>query len=269
MTTPKSITRGHLALPHLVRCAKLRRTITYSELGDKIGCHYRACRPFLEYIRDEICAPKDLPFITAIVVRKAGQIPGRGWLPGGTGHLTWPEYTRRYEEVRDDVFACDAWDGLLEEFGLSPIEATKEDLDEEGLAYTSYLERSGQVGEGDRHRILKEYVAQNPRAIGLEPVDSAEQEHQFVCGDRCDVVFDLGEKGHAVVEIKNRERGDLIRGMYQAVKYRALMEAEKGRGEAYPVSAHLVAYDIQDDIAALANRLDIGCHVLPHPLKNA
>lgn len=261
---PNHRERARLALPHLVHYAKMRKTITYGELAGKIGCHHRAVQHFLGYVRDELCASRDLPLINAIVVNQGTQMPGGGWLPGGTQHLTPDEYRREYEKFRDEVFACDAWDALLQELGLSPISSTDEDLDEEGREYAGYLERKGQIGETEPHRMLKEYVAENPGAIGLQLGKEGKQEHLFVSGDKCDVVFDLGRDGHAVVEVKKGERGELVRGIYQAIKYRALMKAEKGHGEDYPVIAHLVAYGIPDDIAALASKFNIQCHIIPH-----
>ena len=117
--------------------------------------------------------------------------------------------------------------------------------------------------------MLKEHVARNPTEIGLQPTKQGEQEYPFVSGDKCDVVFDLDQNGYAVVEIKNGERGELVRGIYQAIKYRALMVAEKGHGENYPVSAYLVAYDIPNDIAALARRFGIQSYIIPHSVVNA
>ncbi|TEU17046.1 MAG: hypothetical protein E3J21_09285 [Anaerolineales bacterium] len=268
MTTEYSIKNAHLALPHLVHYAKMRKTITYGELAKKIGLHHRATSHLLGYIRDEICAVRGLPLINAIVVNQNSQLPGEGWLPGGTQHLSPDEYKREYEKLRDEVFACDAWDALLQELGLSPIPKTDDDLDDEGRAYTRYLERKGQVGEGESHRMLKKYVAQNPTAIGLQPRKAGEQEYLFVSGDKCDVVFDLGQNGQAVAEIKTGERGELVKGIYQAIKYRALMVAEKGHGENYPVSAHLAAYDIPDDIVALAGKFKIQCHIISRSVVN-
>ena len=268
MTSEYSIKNAHLALPHLVHYAKMGKTITYGELAEKIGRHHRATRPLLRYIRDEICAARGLPLISAIVVNQKKQLPGARWLAGGTEHLSPDEYKREYEKVRDEVFACDAWDALLEELGLSAISKTDDDLDDEGRAYTSYLERRGQVGEGESHLALKRYVAQNPSMLGLHPGKPGKQEYPFVSGDKCDVVFDLGQNGQAVAEIKNGERGELVKGIYQAIKYRALMAAEKGHGEEYPVSAHLVAYNIPGDIVALADKFKIQCHVIPHRLVN-
>lgn len=121
MATELTIERAHLALPHLVRCARERRTITYGELGEKIGVHPRALSWPLGYVRDQLCRSRGLPLITALVVKTTTRMPGESWLPEGTGHLTPDEYQRRYEQYRDDVFACDAWDGLLEELGLPPV----------------------------------------------------------------------------------------------------------------------------------------------------
>ncbi len=88
----------------------------------------------------------------------------------------------------------------------------------------------------------------------------------FASGDRCDVVFDLDGSGGAVVEVKDGEHdGELVRGVYQAVKYRALMEAEKGQGSEYPVRAFLVAYRMPDYISQLGSRFDVDCRRVSIP----
>lgn len=264
MTTEYSINNAHVALPHLVHYARMRKTMTYGELGAMIGQHWRATSHLLFYIRDEICIARGLPLLTAIVVNKSSGLPGRSWLPGGTAHLSPEQYRQTYEAVRDEVFAFDGWGALLEDLELPRIRPTEQDLNDAGLARAVYVERTGGVGEGDVHRTMKQHVAENPASIGLNSVEAVEQEYLFISGDRCDIVFDLGGDGHAVVEIKDQQRGELVRGIYQAVKYRALMEAEKGLGQPYPVSAHLVSHYIDDDIRALAKRFQVHCHtVLP------
>ena len=269
MATPYTIANAHLALPHLVHRAKMRKTITYQELADKIDRHWRVTRHLLAYIRDDICIARGLPLITAIVVNKATRLPGSSWLPEGTEHLSPAERRRAYADMRDKVFAFEGWDTLLHEFGSSPIEPTVKDLNDEGRARAFYLERTGGVGEADVHRMLKQYVADHPASIGLASVEGVDQEYLFISGDRCDIVFDLGGDGDAVVEIKDQQRGELVRGIYQAVKYRALMEAEKGLGEGYPVSAHLVSQYMDDDIRALAKRFQVQCHTLPRGVADA
>ena len=121
MASGLTIDRAHLILPHLVQCAQTRRTITYGELGERIGAHPRTLGGPLGYIRDEICIHRGLPLVNALVVSTTTRMPGAGWLPEGTGHLAPDEYQREYEKLRDEAFACDAWDALLEALGLTPI----------------------------------------------------------------------------------------------------------------------------------------------------
>ena len=127
MATELTIERAELILPHLVDCAKTRSTITYGELADRIGAHHRSISRPLGHIRDEICIPRGLPLITALVVNKTSRMPGDSWLPEGTGHLTPDQYQREYEKFRDEAFACDAWNALLDELGLPAIREAAND----------------------------------------------------------------------------------------------------------------------------------------------
>ncbi len=151
---------------------------------------------------------------------------------------------------------------MLRSLGLRPIEKTPDELDKEGREYVALLARRGATPEGQAHLQLKAYVARHPEALGLRTTESGQLEYAFVSGDECDVVFDLGSAGYAVVEIKNGHRGELIKGVYQAVKYRALIAAEKGHGAPYPVHTFLVAYEIPEDIANFARRFDVQCQVI-------
>jgi len=112
---------AYRALPHLVCCTHLRETVTYGELGRRIGIHHRPVQFLLGYIRDEICLKRDLPLLNVIVVNKYTGLPGKSFLPEGTSHLTEEEYRRRFEELRDEVLAYDGWDTLLTDLGLTPV----------------------------------------------------------------------------------------------------------------------------------------------------
>ena len=196
-----------------------------------IGVHHRAARHFLGYIRDEICARNGHPYITAIVLNKGTDLPGENFLPEGTDHLTPEEYRRKFEEIRDDVFEYPLWEELLEALGLEPIPFSEDDLNEIGRTFTQRVAvKRGGDGEGDKHRQLKEYVSTHPEKVGILAQGTGVIEHDFISGDRCDILFDLAY-GKAIVEIKvGDHEGELVRGIYQAVKYRALLEAEEGRG---------------------------------------
>ena len=120
--TNYTIQNAYRALPHLVRCAQLRETITYGELGGRIGIHHRPVRFLLGYIRDEICRQRNLPLLNVIVVNKNTRLPGESFLAGGTSQLTGEEYKQRFEDLRDEVFAYAEWDALLMELGLTPVD---------------------------------------------------------------------------------------------------------------------------------------------------
>jgi len=112
---------AYRALPHLVYYAHLQETVTYGELGRRIGIHHRPVRLLLGYIRDEICIRRGLPLLNVIVVNKHTKLPGESFLREGTSHLTDEEYRRRFEELRDEVFAYVGWDTLLTDLGLTPL----------------------------------------------------------------------------------------------------------------------------------------------------
>lgn len=262
MATDKIIDYSRRALPFLIHCAQQRRTLTYKELAERAGCHHRVAAHILGYVRDEICAPRNLPYINAIVIRQDTGLPGDAWLPEGTGHLNDQEYREQFEQFRDRVFAFSGWDALLKELSLSPVEMSEQDLKERGRAYSRVLARQASGGEGDAHRNLKEYVANHPDAIGLPVSPKGETEYMFISGDCCDVLFRYGKNQYAIAEIKNGDPGELTRGVYQLIKYRALLAAEEELTVLNLPSVHLVAYQIPLEVQALAAKFEISCHVI-------
>ena len=259
MATKFQIETARLLLPHLARGAQRRETPTYGQLGDAIGIHHRPIPDVLGYIRDKICRPRGLPLITSIVENQGTGLPGGRFLPEGTEDLTKEEYRQKFEEHRDRVFAYEGWEDLLEDLHLAPIRKTPDDLNKEGREYARLLTRRAAGGEGSVHRRLKEYVAKHPAAIGLDNKEGA-TEFDFISGDRCDIVFDLGATGVVVAEVKSGEHdGELPRRIYQVVKYKALMTAERGQGKGFAVRALLVAHRIPDYVAELANRIGVDC----------
>lgn len=82
-------------------------------------------------------------------------------------------------------------------------------------------------GESESHRVLKKFVASNPHVIGLAPtIAKGEMELPLASGDTLDVSFEAGDEWIAA-EVKplSSPIADVIRGLFQCVKYRAVMEA--------------------------------------------
>ena len=67
----------------LKRCAHEMRTITYGELGPKVGLPPRFLGPQLGYIRDHVCRAHGRPWLAAIAVNTGTMRPGDGFVPEG------------------------------------------------------------------------------------------------------------------------------------------------------------------------------------------
>ena len=84
---------------------------------------------------------------------------------------------------------------------------------------------TGKGGEGDDHRLLKEWVAEHPEEIGLKNVKATFVEYPFLSGDRVDILFKLEKKKYTVVEI---ETFNPLPGCHQVLKYKVLKCIELG-----------------------------------------
>ena len=86
----------------------------------------------------------------------------------------------------------------------------------------------GWRGEGAEHRALKNAVAQNPGWVGLRKgLSPGKTEAPLYSGDSLDVLFE-DSRQRTAVEVKGRSasRRDIVRGLFQCVKYEAVLGAE-------------------------------------------
>ena len=119
----------------------------------------------------------------------------------------------------------------------------------------SMVRKYGPGGEGTEHKKLKEWIAQNPKELGLVNVKNTEIEHVFISGDAADVVFELDDGKYAVVEI---ETIDPLPGCYQTLKYKVLKCAELGQDiKSSNVEAILVAWSIPEEIKRFCTKYGI------------
>lgn len=85
----------------------------------------------------------------------------------------------------------------------------------------------GKGGESAAHKRLKNFVADNPKIIGLKKSEVEPHiEHKYVSGDRVDILFSP-KKGstNTVVEV---ELDNVLPGIHQAIKYRVLRCSQLG-----------------------------------------
>lgn len=268
------------ALPILICCAKNGRTITYGQLDQEIvnrglGHHvlavqygYPAGSIGSALIETEEEWGERIPPLNAIVVNKRNGLPGTGvnyyleryYEPDeSVDDMSEADKRAVVEDIHQDIFAYTRWDDVLIKYGLTPIEDC---IANEGVDVDE-IETPGRGGwsseeESEQHKKLKEFVAANPQIVGLQINNSQGQtEYLFASGDKADVVFET-ENGYLGVEVKSiiSNDSDLNRGLFQSVKYQALLRAEQ-KAVLSPPTARAVLVTERSLPAALQNLADV------------
>ncbi|WP_423928570.1 hypothetical protein [Candidatus Palauibacter sp.] len=224
--------RARQALPLLVRQVRAEQPISYTDLAEELDMpNPRNLNYVLGAIRDAMQALSDswrdeIPPIHALVYNKSTGLPGKGIFASSAEALQFRSASikRRHEIVHrmlEEVYVFQRWDTVLQHFGIPPAEA-----DTAILSAVSLLRRST-GGESPEHEELKKRVALHPEWFGLQrEAGPGDMEFVFGSADRVDVLF-KSEKGWMGVEVKSARstEDDLARGLFQCVKYCALIEA--------------------------------------------
>lgn len=226
--------RARLAFPLLVRQAEAGQPIIYSDLSEELGMpNPRNLNYVLGSIGQTIenlskIWKETIPPIQSLVVNKNTGLPGEGvsWFLrdwGDFGNLPRRQQKELVAGAHAMVFAYPRWHAVLRKFSLEPVNTN----------FSSFVqEASGPRtgfggGEGERHRALKRFVARNPACIGLaKSTPPGRNERPLPSGDCVDVSFESTEQWIAA-EVKTTlsDVADITRGLFQCVKYRAVMEA--------------------------------------------
>ncbi len=235
--------RARLALPILVRQALAGKEIYYADLARELEMpNPRNLNCVLGCVGDALLelgelSQKKIPSIQGLVVNQQTGLPGKN-----VHFLRQIAEPRQKEEIvkaeLSKVFSYpkSKWLNILEKFGLSPAEPLNPQLE----ISTDHLDRTD---ESDEHKRLKNYVAQHPRSVGLgKSLAPGEIEYRLPSGDKVDVLFQ-NARCCIAVEVKSHisKEADLKRGLFQCVKYRAILRACRSlKGETYEVNALLV-----------------------------
>ena len=243
--------RARKALPILVRQALSRNPIFYEALAAELGMSNPRNLNFvlgsIGTTLNELSGQpgwSGIPQIQSLVINKQRQLPGEGFETflatrmGEYQRLSLPERRAYLNAYWQDVYAYSRWHDVLAAFDLVP---STDDIAK--LIETAKTGKGAGGGEGEEHRRLKEHVAAKPGTVGLpHSFAPGRNEAPLPSGDRLDVLFDSAKRKVAV-EVKSMisNEVDLTRGLFQCVKYRAVMEAERGsKGEQYSIDVILV-----------------------------
>ena len=223
--------RARAALPLLVRQAEAAAPVFYSSLARELGMPNPRNLNFvlgcvgqtLELLSKR--QGKKIPPIQCLVVNKATGLPGKGigWFLVKKEEFADLPMKRKREIVQAElqhIYAYQHWRKILAELSLGPV----------ATDFTSRLDAASRVrggGESPEHRSLKDFVAANPLAIGLPAsVAPGSVEVSLPSGDCLDVSFRT-RTAWIAAEIKSALSGeaDIVRGIFQCIKYRAVLEA--------------------------------------------
>ena len=229
--------KARKVLPILVRQAKARRGIYYDSLGRELGIYRRHFSNSLDIIADTIdqmnarSSEKQIPYINSLVIEKETGLPAGGIdriLGEDLEKMSAEDRKNRLLEEKDKVFRFDAWDDVLDKLFLQKAlsGATRIKI-LEALERVSKIGDKGAGGEGEEHEKLKAFIKDNPKEIGLQGKLKATVEYQLPSGDSIDVFFENSKHWYGV-EVKSviSSENDIFRGIYQCVKYQAVMEAK-------------------------------------------
>ncbi len=259
--------RAREAFPILVRQAKSQQTIYYSDLAHELNMpNARNLNYVLGVIGNELRELSnqwgvEIPPIQCLVINKSDGLPGEGfnWFIKDRERFKQSSRTekkRLNDLMLHDVYEFNRWDEVLSNYGLKPLKNTL------GIASAPALERSfGGLGESPEHKRFKEYISKNPETIGLpSKLSSGSTEYEFPSADAVDVLF-INKDEWIGVEVKSSRSptDDIMRGIYQCTKYRALIEAVQKADQKKPNSRVILALEgsLPKELIGLKNMLGI------------
>mgnify|MGYP006951097809 CR=1 FL=1 len=223
--------RAQRALPVLVRQALAGQPMFYQTLADELGMsNPRTLNWPLGSVGQTLINlgkqwDEEIPPIQCLVVNQQDRTPGQGFgwfMPDADDWKGMSPMQRRRmtEQVMQQIYAYPKWPAVLAALKLEPVKTDFEELLKGAAQF-----RAG--GEGEAHKKLKEYVRQHPQLVGAKTGGRyGRSEERLPSGDSLDVFFDFGPEWIGV-EVKplSSDELDLTRGIYQCVKYAAVLHA--------------------------------------------
>jgi len=256
--------KARVTLPYLVRQAKAGKTIFYSELALEVDVQNpRNLNNVLGHIGTALKQiDSTIPQIQCLVINKQSHLPGDG-IEGFIDVKNYSKLPRTQKQellnrALAQIFSFSKWDWVLQELGLEPIEFDISKLIEKA----KHIKGGG--GESKFHKDFKELIANNPSLIGLSNnLDKGKTEYLLPSADSIDVVFD--DKSTKIgVEVKSRisNDDDILRGLFQCVKYKYLIEAEQVVKNHEPDSRVILVLEGQFPKSLIGVKNALGIEVL-------
>jgi hypothetical protein len=273
---------ARVGFPILVEYARHRSPITYGEwdreiverglgrhmiavrYGGPAGVIGNACQAYAN--NSKIPAP----LINLMVVNQGNGMPGKGADPYIKEHcwkiqgrkvnpesLSQTEKKALIDQAHTEIFDFSHWAEVLNAYGLKETERTTN-----VLAHPP-RRRPNPSGwhtgpESEAHKTLKRSIAENPQLVKLPKGQKGKEEHRLWSGDEVDVYF---AESSTAVEVKthNAHFDELHRGIFQCVKYRAVLRAQQIYDRIIPTAECILAVGgrLPRDLQEVAHLLQV------------
>ena len=262
----------------LITAAKNRETLTYGQFKNRLMGEFDFPEIFSTHLGGPAGAMMDilleydesLPLLNVLLVRESDGMPGKGAAYYMANRLNrrklrkdgirqndkayWREC---FEIAANEVYEYEDWDEVYQSvFGTPFVEAIDPNSPKNINNSTEKDGRSfGGGGEGPNHKRLREWVLNNPSVISPKyHIIDVKTEFPLLSGDRVDVVY-FARTCTISIEVKSRDsnEADLERGVYQCIKYRAVLQAQDPRKD-WPIQTLLITEEpLPQRLAALAS----------------
>jgi hypothetical protein len=257
--------RARKAFPILVRQALANKYMSYSALADELGMPNPRN---LNYVLGSVGRTlqklskewgEEIPPINCLVLNKATGLPGEGIKSFVTDRKSFAKLPMKQKRVIIDaelhkIYVYPRWLKVLESLELEYSPKRN---------YSSLLKINRRRGSGESryHKQFKEFVSQNPQIFNLpKSVGNGNMEQYLPSGDVIDVLF-VRDTDWVVAEVKSKisDLADIYRGLYQCVKYQAVIEAFQSEKGIVPNSRVILVLEgiFPKDLIELKNLLGV------------
>ena len=221
-------------IPVLIRWAQASwdKPHYYSDLSAAIGYGSSQIGHILGEIKDimdEVSKKnggEKIPPLNALAQQKSTGLPADGFdyvIPNYSS-LSPASKAGEVKRINFEAHQYD-WNWVLKALDLEPakIFTDEEVKDLKKKTFVGYGK-----GEGAEHKAIKEYIAEHPESIGIrKKVVFKKTEYPLPSGDQLDVYLKLRNGNRMAIEVKpsTSPKEDVTRGIFQCVKYQAVMDA--------------------------------------------
>jgi hypothetical protein len=230
------VQRAKLVLPILVRQAKAGETIFYSDLAKEVGMpNPRNLNFVLGAIGNAIITLEKrlqigkIPLINCIVINQTNHLPGDG-INFFISKVNFEKLTKNQKKealnrLLAEIYIYPQWDRILLELNLKQA---KIDFIKKFKPIIENSKHKNGSGESQQHIDFKNFIAAHPEILGLRSNVKVTTEYLFPSMDAIDIRFE--NKSEIIgIEVKSSisDLADILRGLFQCVKYLALISAEQ------------------------------------------